>query len=283
MSPLLVNVSDIFDWISSFYIQITIINILAVIFCFIKYSRIIPFGISLACLFFSIHWVYEPINNSSKFTRDIRIVHSNAYTVNYDKELWAKEVLKHNPDIIAVQEIDQYWFDFLEGKLKQYQFRKVFPSDDNFGIGIYSKYPINNLSGVLFSINGTTSIIGELIINEEKLELVYTHPVPPITGNYTRQRNHQLEQVFRHARNKDNVIVFGDLNISKYSMYLKAIAESAELVLQSREINYTWPAGNFILATSIDHVFSSPNIKMKVVRGEFVGSDHFPLIIDLKL
>lgn len=283
VSPLLVNANDIFDWISSFYIQITIINILAFIFSFIKYSRIIPFSISLAYLLFSIYWVYEPIKNSTNFTKDIRMVHSNVYTGNLEKELWAKEVLKHNPDVIAVQEVDQYWFDFLEGRLTQYQFRKVFPSNDNFGIGIYSKFPIKNLSGELFSKNGTTSITGELIINDEKLKLVYTHPVPPITGNYTKQRNKQLEKAFRHVRNKDNVIVFGDLNISKYSMYLKDIAESAGLLLQSRELNYTWPAGNLLLATSIDHVFSSPNIKMKVIKGEYVGSDHFPLIIDLKL
>ena len=77
----------------------------------------------------------------------------------------------------------------------------------------------------------------------------------------------------------------GDLNITMWSPNYQEFVDRAELknTRQGHGILPSWPTQFPVLSIPIDHVLVSSEIQVRDTRiGRNVGSDHLPIIVDLR-
>jgi endonuclease/exonuclease/phosphatase family metal-dependent hydrolase len=100
-------------------------------------------------------------------------------------------------------------------------------------------------------------------------------------------RNQELAQLADLARNAPTpVVVLGDLNVTAFSpVFVELLARSGlHDCAAGQGLNTTWPAQFPPLYLQIDHCLADPGIGVLGLRsGPWVGSDHFPLEVELAL
>lgn len=280
--PFLGELDSLLDIWSSFRIQYLALGIfLLALSLFINGSiRVQAVLVLTICVnFYEIDFSYKTPNSIS----DITIFHANVLSSNRNYELLIQSIQENQPDIIGVQEITESWSVVMDSVFRDYKYREVIPSDDNFGIGIYSKIPFESSSTCIFTLNDMSSIIAKVRVKQQTIELVYTHPVPPISSKFFRHRNEQLNAIAQYVSTKDNIVVFGDLNMSPWSIFFKKFLNNSNLEHYSSNIKYTWPVRLVIMGTPIDHILGSKDLEMRVKKLPSIGSDHFPLLFEIEL
>lgn len=170
----------------------------------------------------------------------------------------------------------------------------------NSGILLYSKYPLSDIHLQQFGQNAKKSLVAHLTIDGQPFSLVATHPLPPIAPRWFQSRNTVLADAGDYITTQtDPVIFLGDLNTTMWSPYYQALIRKTGLknTRQGFGIRPTWPAlaSYFglpdIVQTvikpfqiPIDHCLVSPGVTVVDSRvGAETGSDHFPVIADLRL
>ena len=168
------------------------------------------------------------------------------------------------------------------------------------GILLYSKYPLTDIHLQQFGQNARKSLVAHLAIDGQSFSLVAIHPLPPVAPKLFQSRNTLLADAGDYAATQtDPVIFLGDLNTTMWSPYYQALIRKTGLknTRQGFGIRPTWPAlasyyglPNIIQTVikpfqiPIDHCLVSPGITVVDSRvGAETGSDHFPVITDLRL
>jgi endonuclease/exonuclease/phosphatase (EEP) superfamily protein YafD len=119
--------------------------------------------------------------------------------------------------------------------------------------------------------------------------VVAVHPTSPAPTEpvETRERDFQLGRIADAVEGVAGpVIVAGDLNTSPWSPRFRDLL--AATGLRDAEVGQgwvgTWPAWFWPALVPIDHVLvGGPVAVVDLRRGPFVGSDHYPLVADLRL
>jgi endonuclease/exonuclease/phosphatase (EEP) superfamily protein YafD len=188
------------------------------------------------------------------------------------------------PDILVLEEISDRWLNQLAPALDIYPYRKTAPRHDNFGIGLFSRHPIETARIVPFGLVDIPSLFAECRIGSRRLAVVATHPMPPGDALLAAERNRHLDWIAREiAALPGPVLLLGDLNATPWSPVYRRFAQNSGLrnSAQGRSIRPTWPAFIPLLWIPIDHVLHSPDIAIHAHRvGPDVGSDHLPVRVD---
>ena len=102
---------------------------------------------------------------------------------------------------------------------------------------------------------------------------------------YSELRDDQLDAVAATAAAADlPVVVAGDLNATGWSPILRRLQRDGGLRLSTRGWVPTWPVGMPVLWVPLDHVLHSAAIGVvRCVRSNDIGSDHYPLVVDLRV
>ncbi len=279
-----------FDLASHFRLQYAVIQFLCVIlgvllknkkalivsglFLFINVSQILP-------LYFLSRPVVANVGNIER----LRILFFNVHTENTEHQKVEQYIESISPDILALEEIDQRWFDTLSKVLEKFPYKKFVLRRDNFGIGLFSKIPPSKMDIQYFGLVEVPSVLAKFSIGRKSVDILFTHPLPPATQHYFQWRNEQFSQIAAlRSQFNDNLIVLGDLNTTSWSYYFKDFVGSMKL-RDSRAgygLQTTWPTMMPFLGITIDHCLVSPNIYvLKRKIGPDLGSDHFPVYIEL--
>ena len=192
-------------------------------------------------------------------------------------------IRESDPDIIALEEFNELWHNELSPVLKDYPYTIHEFREDNFGIGLYSRLPVENLKIKRFS--DVPSISGDLTVNGRPLTVLVTHPIPPVRPSAFRYRNrHFANMAAARGEYHDNLVLIGDLNSSSWSYFFQKLAADMGL-RDSREgfgLQFSWPTMTALLLTTIDHALVSDNIVVNERRiGKDIGSDHFPVYLEI--
>ena len=211
----------------------------------------------------------------------------NVNTMSGDPVRVARAVNEMSPQILVLEEINARWLIDLEGALRAYPHSRVSPREDNFGIGLFSKFLLSNARVVDIGEARLPSICAEVTIQATTLNVIATHPPPPGGARYSRWRNSQLNLIPDHVP-KDGlpILLLGDLNVSPWSHHFGQLLKKTGLRDSSKGhgVQPTWPAGNPLLSIPIDHCLHSREVTiLKRTIGPDVGSDHYPLIVDIAL
>lgn len=216
-----------------------------------------------------------------------RVLLCNVESSNPHKDRVAAMLRQYQPDIVVLEEVTLVWLAELQAVLNEYPYSKTEPRDDNFGIALFSKFPLAQARVVPIGEAGVPSILAEVQTPQGRCTLLATHPLPPAGAEYSRLRNGQLAQIPHWTeRATSPLLLLGDLNTTPWNGYFRRLLRETRLhdSAQGRGIHPSWPANNFLLRIPLDHALYSEGLAI-VQReiGPDVGSDHFPLIVDLVL
>ncbi|MGH6913903.1 MAG: endonuclease/exonuclease/phosphatase family protein [Geminicoccales bacterium] len=132
-------------------------------------------------------------------------------------------------------------------------------------------------------------LLAELAVGGQKLVVVGVHPSSPSPTDPgdSRQRNRDLDHFAEVVGGADRpVIVAGDFNTTPWSPHFQDLVAAGGLRNAASGHGYvaTWPTWFWPALIPIDHVLlKGPLAVTTVRRGPAVGSDHYPLIADLRL
>jgi endonuclease/exonuclease/phosphatase (EEP) superfamily protein YafD len=211
------------------------------------------------------------------------VLNINVNARNSDYTAIAEAIRAADTDLVAVIELTPGLDRALGAAVDLYPFRFSASADNNFGIGILSRYPLISASG--FSTGPTTAIDSVVQLPTGPIRLIATHLFPPMGQAMARIRNRQLDQLASYAAQVEGpLLICGDFNLTPYSPYFARFAAAAQLrdVRQSQGINFSWPSFMPLAGIPIDHCFiRGPLAVESVERLDRFGSDHYPVNVSL--
>lgn len=228
---------------------------------------------------------------------NLRVLISNINTQNQQFEEVLAFARQENPDLALFMEVDDTWKNRLDELKSQLPYSSGETSPYNFGILLYSRYPFNAVQQIDFSEDSTPSVVANVTVNNQDIAVVGTHPVPPLRSEYFHFRNRQLDQMAQYLKTvEDTKLVMGDFNITMWSPYYKRMMRHTGLknARKGFGLRPSWPTkGTYTFLPSwaallfsipIDHCLVSPDVTVTNIRvGPNVGSDHRPVVVDLRL
>ena len=269
--------------IQSFSIQIVIsILIFSIILLLLKkYIYSLSIFVLFIILFLYLYVVtVQPfdkyISNSNNNDVSFKIAHFNLLASNKDFESTINSITKIDPDIISFQELTKDWDDIFINDLNiNYPFSIKETNDGVFGIAIYSKYLL--FDATIKYINNIPYIKGKININNNIINILCAHTMPPINENAYKLRNKQLSILAKEITNNNYPSFYiGDFNIVPWSN---------EMILFKKETNTfdsrcffqaTYPSYNLLLGVPIDYILYPKEyhcIKFKLIKK--TSSDHY--------
>lgn len=213
----------------------------------------------------------------------LRAMLINVHSRNEDAARATAAIRAEDPDILVLEEINGRWMEDLAWLTASYPHSIVRPREDSFGIGLFSKFPLE-YGGVFVSGEaGVPSIAALVSVARTSLLVVATHPLPPAGREYTRWRDDQLDRLPEHVRSPHPVLLLGDLNVTPWNARFRRLLARTGLRDSSRGFGFqpTWQCGNLFLRLPIDHCLYSEGLVLAGRRvGPDLSSDHRPLIVD---
>jgi endonuclease/exonuclease/phosphatase (EEP) superfamily protein YafD len=230
------------------------------------------------------HWT--PRSPGLLVGRDhVRLVFANVDVSNHDHRKVAAYVDRVHADLIGITELSPAWLAALSRPLRKYRYRAVSVRDDAYGIGLFSRRP---LVGRVehFPADGPPSIVATFRLAGRPVTLVVTHPHTPFGPHAGSLHQRQL-RALAAARPSwhDRALLCGDLNTPPWSGPLRRLMRRAHLSDSHRGYGFesSWPTWAWPLRVPIDNCLVSSGLAVVArSRGPDVGSDHFPLNVELR-
>ncbi len=213
-----------------------------------------------------------------------RALLANVSTRTGKPELLARVIEQFKPDLILLEEVDEGWLSALTPVLSAYPHAQTLPRADNFGIALYSRYPIKRGKIRYIGEAEVPSVFAEIESPGGTFTVIGTHPVPPASAENSRLRDGQLGQLPALVKSASSpVLLLGDLNATPWSFAFRRLVRDSGLRDSSRGrgLQPSWPTFMPLFWIPIDHCLYGAGIQVtgKKVGPKF-GSDHYPLIID---
>mgnify|MGYP002399553009 CR=1 FL=1 len=200
---------------------------------------------------------------------------------NYDSVV--SEIQKENADIVGISELTQGWWAVLKPKLEKYPYQVVEPSYG--GICLVSKLPIRDGRIEHYGKLKRPRVVADVKVNDRWVKVIFAHPVIPMV--HVGMRNGELADIAKDAGSSaEPVILAGDLNCTPWSYYFYRLRRDGKLRDTEKGFGYqpTWSMFHPVPLLCIDHCLASSQFStVKRYNGRFVGSDHLPVITELRL
>lgn len=227
----------------------------------------------------------------------VRLLWANLYNSNTDLDALRRLIEAEKPDIALFTELEPIHDAVMCDVHRLLPFQSPPPRSNVFGIMLLAKQPPGSLDFDLTMGTYAPLMVARLCpVESSCLTLLSLHawpPLPPWTGARDRQLAHAAAVARRHVEEGERVVLVGDLNVTPFSpVFDRLLAQSglwdtailpAERPRTSPAIA-TWWLANTGIGLPIDHALVSAGIGIVSRRvGPDIGSDHRPLILDLKI
>jgi endonuclease/exonuclease/phosphatase (EEP) superfamily protein YafD len=277
------------DLFSHFRVQYGLVLAVFSLFLFMaRRWRTAVFSLAIALLNLAqvlpLYW--SPGSEAATGSLTYRLMLLNVNTHLGDPVLVSELVASERPDILLLQEINKEWVESLNGLEMDYPHRHMIPREDNFGIGLYSRHPLQSVETVIIGRDLIPSIAARLSLPDADVDLLGTHPLPPVGRDRSQSRNIQIEGLTEHTRTSEPFILAGDLNTTPWNFYFRRLLHESGLRDSARGfgVQATWPRFGWMLRIPLDHCLHSDEIIIVDRRiGPDVRSDHFAVIIDFQV
>lgn len=226
-----------------------------------------------------------------------RVRLANVLTSNRDPAALLQLIANEKPALVALLEIDRRWLASLEPALaRDYPHRIARPRDDNFGLAVFSRHPLDDVQTLALVDPELPSLAFTFAEPDRAIRVLLTHPLPPGSTTAVRLRDRQLVAVgdWVVAAQGETVappetppvLVLGDLNATPWCPPLRRLLASTGLRRAKSEpfgrSAATWPVSVPFLRIPLDHALCNEALTVTACRaGPDIGSDHFPLLIEV--
>lgn len=252
-----------------------VLAVLLLIQCGVIARPIVPFFIP---------WHSEYLASSEN---QISLYLLNVYNPGNSYSSVRSSILKHNPDVVGLVEVDQRWLDNISVPASMYPYRILRPLSGAYGLALYSKFPLV-LDRESIGDDVAPVIVANLELpNAKTILLSLLHANKPTDQVGSFYRNLYLRRLASYLREQDrSMIVFGDFNATIWSKpYRQWISESKfKNAMHGYGLLKTWHANNPLLWLTIDHIFFRGELKsVNTETLDEVGSDHYPVLAKFEL
>ncbi|NJO57076.1 MAG: endonuclease/exonuclease/phosphatase family protein [Richelia sp. RM2_1_2] len=245
-----------------------------------------------------IPWYLPYPQQITRNTQAVKFLQFNLNTQNNRYQEIIDMVRFENPDLALFIEVDQNAVNNLNAGLKD-----ILPNSfksPGGGLAILSRLPIQDARGDDLNAKNT-NLIATVLINNQPVEFIGTHPFVPIKPSIFHRRNLQLAALSDYIQKVEvPLIVAGDFNLTPWSPYYRMFVSRTKLhntrlgygilptwIRDTSYLNYpkwlVFIMENF-LNIPIDHCFVSNDFKVAGIHlGNNSNSDHAPVINDLIL
>jgi endonuclease/exonuclease/phosphatase (EEP) superfamily protein YafD len=186
------------------------------------------------------------------------------------------------PDVVVLLEVSRALGPQLPS-ITQYPHQVVQADDSPFGIAVLSKWPLIN-TAIKEDADGITHIEAEVLMGQQRIQLLAFHPMPPLSPHFHQARNETLRRfAVQLQANGRPALLVGDLNATPWSSAFVGL--EALGLRRATGLRPTWPAwGQGFAGIPIDHVLASRHwqVRQQHVSNPF-GSDHLPVVVQLVL
>ncbi|MFK7808204.1 MAG: endonuclease/exonuclease/phosphatase family protein [Saprospiraceae bacterium] len=217
----------------------------------------------------------------------IRMLTCNVRQKNKSYKRLLNLVDEQSPDLLLLTEVDQSWIDAVISLKENYPHTVLQPQENTYGIALFSKHEFSHVEVKFLVKNDIPSIHARVAFRGETIQVLGLHPRPPAPWTKAEEKDIELIQV-AGLTNHDNLptIVGGDLNDVGWSKITKNFKQISGLLDPriGRGFFSTYNALIPIFRVPIDHFFVSPHFKLRrIERLKKIGSDHFPVLIEVNL
>lgn len=279
--------------------------------CHLTFKRITPkllkIWLVIVLVIIPLEYVWNKVSEkrlkNGVLSTEISLMTYNIFFKNSSPNSSLNKIKNYDPDILVIQELTPDWELKIENSIGlKYPYRRISASRGTHGIGVYSKFPIEDSK--LIDNNKLPFVqILELNINNKKVQLINVHLASPaiavehpenfidlFSSNY-KLRSQQLEKINMIANEREDEfnaqILIGDLNTTRYEPIYRDIKNHWINLydLAGTGLGLTFPNSNKVgPILALDYVFARGVVKvieMKVIEGG--GSDHLALAGKIKI
>ncbi len=220
------------------------------------------------------------------------IMLANVLITNTHADELLKIVAEKDPTFLLTMEINKRWLDQLSVLTKQYPYRMIFPSDNAYGMALYSKLPFHNQQILFLNFDRVPTFKATFTLpGGHSFQLVTIHPVAPAPSKYPDITDSQKEVALLKAgrmvgKRSLPTVVAGDFNDVGWSYNTHQFMTLSGLndVRYGRGLYSTFSAHSMFMRWPLDYVFVSSEFRVLAVeRLPTFGSDHFPFYVQLAL
>lgn len=221
-------------------------------------------------------------------TINLRLTLANIEAKNENREKLLESINSANPDILVLQEVTEGWWRKIQILNQSYPYVKSLPRSGGSGLAIFSRFPIEQADVLQLDSSTHPAIFCKINLDGTILSLLTIHPPIPFGQNKFANRNQQFAEsasIMKSAQNPK--VMIGDFNSTMWSPYFTDLVENSGLhdVRKGRGIYPSWHS--FLprsMRIPIDHCLIGDGIEVgNIELGDYTGSDHYPLIVDLKI
>lgn len=211
-------------------------------------------------------------------TTPFKIISANAYFENPDLSRLKTLIDQETPDVIVLVELAPQHVSQVKA-WKNYPHQVLKPLNSPFGMAILSRLPLSQTK-TLADQAGMQHIATQIAYTQP-IQLIGFHPAPPINERLYRARDAMLQKITRSG--SQPTLIAGDFNASPWSSAFQGLA--AKNFYRTLNLLPTWPTKwQGVLGIPIDQVLASGQWKLvKAKVGSSIGSDHYPIIVELSL
>ena len=197
-----------------------------------------------------------------------------------------------NPDLVLAMEVNERWNEALSGLKKDYPYTQEALNAKTYGMILYSKFPFRKKEVNYINNANVPSFESSIMLNQTmEINLDCLHPVPPTHFEDLPDNEGQKEVALivlgEKIKGRANpTLVIGDLNEAVWSRVDQSTGTDNLLfdVRAGRGFYNSYGATNILMRWPLDHVFVTKEFYLrKLERLPKIGSDHFPIFVELVL
>ncbi|MEM1042883.1 MAG: endonuclease/exonuclease/phosphatase family protein [Bacteroidota bacterium] len=254
-------------------------------------------GLVGLCLVFQLWriWPYtglHPVQSApaamTSSDRTFRLVVSNVLMDNRDSETWLRVIRDADPDMVVAVETDAWWAEQARALEAEWPHTVLEPLENTYGMLVYSRWPLSETETRYLVQDDVPSMWGRVELpSGDRVRFAFIHPRPPRPDiqQDSEARDAELVLVARELEGENGpVVVAGDLNDVAWSYTTRLFQRISGLLDPriGRGLYATFHADYPVMRWPLDHVFHSEDLQViRIERLAHVGSDHFPIMIDL--
>jgi len=218
-----------------------------------------------------------------------RLLISNVLMENEEHELLLGVIRESDPDLVLVVEVNERWAHALQPLDERYPHRVSQPQDNYYGLILFSRLPLVEPRVDFLVQDDIPSVHTAFELpSGERVFLHGLHPRPPepLRDQDSTPRDAELVVMGRAIGETGDAptVVAGDLNDVAWSRTTELFLRLSGLLdpRVGRGFYNSYNAKNILFRYPLDHVFHSNHFRLvKLERLRRVGSDHFPMLVEL--
>lgn len=229
-----------------------------------------------------------PIVNPATEPATLRIFYANVLGTNQEFDAMFAEAERANADILVFAELHRPWVVYMRTSelLKRYPYGTNVLKRHYGDTNVFSRLPVTR-QRVMY-VAGRVPVSVDVAVGDQTVRLYLVHSPRPMLDTVAEYEDFWRQLTPLISAERGPTVLIGDFNATQHSKVyqdLEAGRMRSAHVDRGRGWVTTWPNGERpVPPIRIDQAMISPEVEcVSIVEGEGRGSDHKPLILDLRI